>query len=107
MLIETESPLEFIAISWMVIIPAVLCTAAFFLFAVGMGIRAQRRVPTTGAEGIVGESGRTISPLNPEGTVMVRGEIWNATSTGGEIPPETVVTVVKIQNLRLFVRRQE
>jgi membrane-bound serine protease (ClpP class) len=107
MLIETDSPLEFISISWSVIIPAIVCTGAFFLFAVGMGIRAQRMRPVTGVEGIVGTRGKTISVLNPEGQVMVRGEIWNATSTSGKLPTGTDVTVESIQNLRLFVRRQE
>ncbi|KPJ48372.1 serine protease, partial [candidate division TA06 bacterium DG_26] len=44
-------------ISWKVIIPSVVVTALFFLFAIGMAIRAQRRKPTTGMKGIIGEIG--------------------------------------------------
>ncbi len=107
MLIHTESPLETISVSWTIIIPAVLLTAAFFLFALGMGIRAQRRKPVTGIEGIIGERGEAITDLNPEGQVMVHGEIWTATSAEGKIKSGTGITVERFQNLRLTVRKQE
>ena len=103
MLIDSDSSLEFIRISWGVIVPAVLCTAAFFIFAIGMGIRAQRRKPATGIEGIVGETGEAISTLNPNGQVRVHGEIWNATSDGGKIASGTKIKVVAVENLKLHV----
>jgi membrane-bound serine protease (ClpP class) len=105
MLINSESSLEFVAISWGVIIPAVLCTAAFFLFAIGMGIRAQRRKPTTGVEGIVGEEGETVSAIDPSGQVRVHGEIWTAVSGGEAIPAGSKVFVVRVEGLRLTVRK--
>lgn len=105
MLIRSDSALEFIHISWGIIIPTVLCTAAFFLFAIGMGIRAQRRKPTTGVEGIVGETGEAMTGLNPEGQVRVHGEIWKATSSEGMIPAGSKIKVEKVENLRLTVRR--
>jgi membrane-bound serine protease (ClpP class) len=107
MLIDTESPLETISISWGIIIPGVLLTAAFFMFAIGMGIRAQRRKPVTGVEGLLVASGKTITDLNPDGQVMVRGEIWNATSSEGKIKSGTEISVEKVQNLRLMVRKKE
>lgn len=105
MLINSESSLEFIRISWSVIVPAVLLTAAFFAFAVGMGIRAQRRKPTTGIEGLVGEVGEAITTLNPNGRVRVHGEIWNATSDEGKIAAGTPIIVLSIQNLQLRVKK--
>jgi membrane-bound serine protease (ClpP class) len=105
MLINTESSLEFISISWGVIIPSVLLTVLFFVFAIGMGIKAQRRKPVTGAEGIVGEIGVATSDLNPEGYVRVHGEIWKATSSEGEIKASTRVKVAAIENLRLTVHK--
>ena len=107
MLIDTESPLETISVSWSIIIPGVLLTAAFFLFAVGMGIRAQRKKPVTGIEGMIGEWGKAITDLNPEGQVMVHGEIWTATSVEGKIKSGTGIAVETFQNLRLTVRKQE
>jgi len=103
MLINPESSLEFVAISWSVIIPSVLITAAFFLFIIGLGVRAQRRKPVTGAEGIVGEVGEAMGELAPEGRVRVHGEIWSATSDGGPIASGTRVRVTRVENLRLTV----
>ena len=105
MLIRSESALEFIHLSWGIIIPTVLCTAAFFLFAIGMGIRAQRKKPTTGVEGIVGEIGETITDLHPEGQVRVHGEIWKAVSSEGKLSAGTKVKVEQVENLQLTVRR--
>ncbi len=105
MLIDSPSSLEFARVSLSVIIPAVLFTAAFFAFAIGMGIRAQRRKPTTGVEGIVGETGETISALNPDGNVRVHGEIWNATSEEGDIPSGAKIKVAAVNNLTLKVKR--
>ncbi len=105
MLINSESSLEFVSLSWSVIIPAVLCTAAFFLFAIGMGIRAQRRKPATGSEGIVGETGEAMTDLNPEGQVRVHGEFWNAVAESDSIPRGSAVVVRRVENLRLTVAR--
>jgi membrane-bound serine protease (ClpP class) len=105
MLIDSDSSLEFIRISWSVVIPAVAVTAAFFIFAIGMGIRAQRLKPTTGVEGIVGEVGEAVSVLNPNGHVRVHGEIWNATSEEGRITSGTPVKVVAVENLKLRVTK--
>ncbi len=102
MLIDSDSSLEFIRISWGVIVPAVLVTVLFFVFAIGMGVRAQRRQPTTGPEGIIGEIGEAISAINPSGQVRVHGEIWNASATE-EISAGSKIKVVAIENLTLRV----
>jgi membrane-bound serine protease (ClpP class) len=107
MLINTESSLEFVAISWSVIIPAVLFTALFFLFAIGMGVKAQRRKPVTGTEGITGETGVAMTDLAPEGQVRVHGEIWKAMSKGTPIKAGTPVVVVRVENLRLVVAESD
>jgi membrane-bound serine protease (ClpP class) len=107
MLFNPESSLEVIAISWGVIIPAVLCTSLFFLFIIGIGIRAQARKPVTGAEGIVGERGEAVTALSPGGQVRVHGELWNAVSSGEEIPAGCKVTVEGVRGLTLTVRASE
>jgi membrane-bound serine protease (ClpP class) len=107
MLINSESSLEFIRLSWSVIIPSVLLTALFFLFAIGAGVRAQRRKPVTGVEGIVGELGEVMTDLAPEGQVRVHGEIWKATSDGGTIPRGARIRVKQVDSLRLIVTRME
>jgi membrane-bound serine protease (ClpP class) len=105
MLIDTESTLEVLKISWQVIAISVILTSAFFIFAIGLGIKAQLRKPTTGIEGLIGEIGETITDLNPEGKVRVHGEFWNAESTEGLISQGSKIKVTGLENLKLKVRK--
>jgi membrane-bound serine protease (ClpP class) len=105
MLIDTESTLEAIKISWHVILVIVILTTAFFLFAIGFGIRAQTRKPTTGTDGIIDEIGEAISDLNPEGQIRIHGELWNAESLDGFISEKTKVRVTRVSNLKLIVKK--
>lgn len=108
MLIETESALEVMRISWQVIVFVTLLTAAFFAFAIGMAVKAQRRRPTTGTEGMTGEIGETITGLQPSGQIRIHGEIWNADShDGSPIAEGTKVEVIRVSNLRLIVRKTQ
>lgn len=102
MLIETDVP--GLRISWAVIIPVVLITAAFFFFAVGKGIMAQRRRPTTGSEGLVGMEGVVKLKLALVGKIMVHGELWQAEAEE-EIEAGEKVRVVKVEGLKVKVER--
>ncbi|HSE95944.1 MAG TPA: nodulation protein NfeD, partial [Methylomirabilota bacterium] len=105
MLVNTpEWPLR---ISWMVILPVVAATAGIFVFAVSAGVKAQRRQPATGAEGLVGEAGVVRAPLVPEGQVLVHGEIWRAVAADGTPVGEGErVREVGIDGLTLRVMRE-
>ncbi len=81
MLMKADAP--FLRISWAVIIPSVLTTTLFFVFVVGMALRAQRPTPVTGAEGLIGMSVVAQTDLSPHGQVMLQGEIWDAVSEEG------------------------
>lgn len=105
MLFRSDSTLDFVSISWQVIVLVVAITAAFFVFAIGMGIRAQRRKPVTGTEGIIGESGEAMTDLKPDGQIRVHGEIWNATSLDGTLKKGTPVRVEQVENLHLKIRK--
>ena len=107
MLINTDSALEFVSISWSVILSVVVVTVLFFLFIIGVGVKALRRKPTTGAEGLIGEVGEALSALDPLGKVRVHGEIWSAESVEGKIPRGTKVAVVELKNLTLRVKKSE
>jgi membrane-bound serine protease (ClpP class) len=63
-----------------IIFTVVLCTAAFFIFALTLAARAHRRKVTTGSQGLVGEIGTVVEALHPEGKISVHGEIWTAVS---------------------------
>jgi membrane-bound serine protease (ClpP class) len=102
-----DSPFPFMRVSLAVIIPSVVFTALFFLFAVGMGVRAQRRRVTTGHEGLVGMEGVARGPVGPDGgSVLVRGEFWNAQSDE-PIADGAHVEVTHVDGLRLRVRRSQ
>ncbi|MFZ1947195.1 MAG: nodulation protein NfeD [bacterium] len=99
-----ESPGPFLKISYKVIVPAVLATAAFFVFAVGAGLRAQARKPTTGEEGLVGERGVATTDIDRTGQVFVHGELWTAASAE-RIARGDAVEVTRVDGLKLEVRR--
>lgn len=102
-----STPATYLRVSWAVIIPAVVTTVLFFLFAVGMGLRAQRRKPTTGDRGMVGERGRAVTAVGPAGgQVFVRGEYWRA-SAAEDIPAGAPVEVTRADGLIVEVRRAD
>lgn len=105
MLINTESTMEVIKVSWQVILIIVILTSAFFLFAISFGIKAQRRKPTTGIEGMIGETGEAINNLEPEGQIRVHGEVWNAESLDGPVSKGAKVKIDRVSNLKLMVRK--
>jgi membrane-bound serine protease (ClpP class) len=84
------------------VIPATIITALFFVFVVGMGIRAQTRKVTTGKEGLVGEIGIVKVPLALRGKVLVHGELWDALSeVNVAVGEQVVVTAVRGMTLKV------
>jgi membrane-bound serine protease (ClpP class) len=86
------------------IIPGTLVTAAFFLFVVGAGLRAQRLPVKAGRETLLGRVVPAVAAIGPdEGKVFVEGEYWNArceSSVGAGHPVE----IVGFRGLTLLVR---
>lgn len=105
MLIRSESALEFLELSWSVIISVVALTLVFFTFVIGFGVRTLRQKPVTGVEGMVGEIGETIGAISSDGRIRIHGEIWNARTSGDRIPSGTRVRVIRVENLTLIVER--
>jgi membrane-bound serine protease (ClpP class) len=101
-----ESPLPYMRASLVVIICAVAATAAFFIFAMGMAARAQRRKVTTGDKGLIGKEGIARTQLNPEGDVFIHGEIWRAEADETIEKGEKVI-VTGVENLTLRVTKKK
>jgi membrane-bound serine protease (ClpP class) len=99
-----QSPMEYMRISLSVIIPAVLVSAAFFIFAVTKAINARLKKPTTGMEGLIGEVGIASTPIAPEGKVSIHGEFWNVMSDQ-PIEIGEKVKVIGVDNLKLKVKK--
>ena len=93
-------------VSLSVIIPAVLVSAAFFIFAVTKAINARLKKPTTGMEGLIGEVGIASTPIALEGKVSIHGEFWNAISDQN-IEKGEKVQVIGVDNLKLKVKKIE
>jgi membrane-bound serine protease (ClpP class) len=91
-------------VSWSVIAVAVCSLVGFSLFAVSRAVRAHKVRPTTGREGLIGETGRAVTDLAPEGKVFVRGEYWDACCDEAVTTGEPV-EVTGIEGMVLTVRR--
>lgn len=101
MLIKTDA--EFLQLSWGMIVPVVAFAAVCTLLIVGMALRALRRQPTTGREGMVGTIGVAKTPLTPQGQLSIHGELWQAVSEQ-PLQPGEEAEVTRVEGLTLYVR---
>jgi membrane-bound serine protease (ClpP class) len=84
----------------------VLVTVLFFVFAVGMGIKAQRRKPISGREATIGGIGVARTDIDPEGKVFLDGELWTARSRY-PIRKGEKVRVLELEHMQLVVESAE
>ena len=86
------------------IIPATLLTAAFFVFVVGAGIRAQFLPVKAGRETMVGQTAPALTAIDATGgKVFVEGEYWTAVSQF-PVAAGQVVEIVSVEGLTLKVK---
>lgn len=105
MILFRTSPTEdFVSLSWSVIISVTAVSAAFFIFLVTLGVKAQRPEPVSGVSALIGKSALTMEVLNPIGHIKVVGETWKAESLSGKINENETVIVEDIKGLTLYVR---
>jgi membrane-bound serine protease (ClpP class) len=79
MLFNRGDPLFRLSLNY--IIPATLVTAAFFVFVIGKGLRAQRLPVKVGKETLIGKTVTTLTSIDSRsGRIFVEGEYWNAVS---------------------------
>lgn len=102
MLIDSDVP--YLRVSLSVIIPTVIVTVAFFLFAIYFALKAQKRKVVTGEPGIVGKRGEVKDMKNGRGMVYVLGEYWKAEAPE-DYPPGTPVKVIKVDGMMLKVEK--
>lgn len=100
-----DAPETGLRISWLVIIPTVGATAGLVILAVSYGVRALYRTPSTGASGMVGQLGVVQRALDPDGQVMIEGELWRAIAQDGPVPAGETVRVERMDGLTLTVTR--
>ena len=79
MLFNRADPLFRLSLNY--IIPATLVTAAFFIFVIGKGLRAQLLPVKAGTETMIGKTVTALTPIDSRsGRIFVEGEYWNAIS---------------------------
>ncbi len=93
-----------LSISLSLILTFVIITAAFFIFAFSMVFKTHLKKVTTGTAGIIGEKGATQTKINPEGNVLIHGEIWKAISDQ-KIKKGEKIHVVSVEGLMLKVEK--
>ena len=99
-----HSPAQYFRLAIPVIVITVI-TALFFIWIIGVVIRAHKKKVTTGKEGLLLETGITTSNLDPEGMVRIHGELWSAESPEEKITKGEKVKVIKVEGMKLFVKR--
>ncbi|MEW6188338.1 MAG: nodulation protein NfeD [Thermodesulfobacteriota bacterium] len=95
------------AISLQILISTVLVISAFFVLVISLAIKAHRRKPRTGVQGILKEVGRVSQRITPQtpGKIFVHGEIWNAAAEE-ILELGDIAEVVGVEHLLLRVKKK-
>ncbi len=102
LLFDTES--SDLVVDRSIIFTAVATLSAFILLVGYLVFKSQKKKPTLGLEGLLGEIGEVRVQLNPTGKIFVHGEYWNAEGDG-EIAVGEKVRVVGFESMSLKVKR--
>ena len=108
LLLFEETPGFNFGVDWKVALTVAVLTGLFFVFALGLAIKARMTKPTTGREGLVDATGIVLSDISPdkEGDVKVQGEIWKANSDQSIQQGERII-VRQVDGLILNVKKIE
>jgi membrane-bound ClpP family serine protease len=96
---------------WDIFLPVAAVIAAMVvwgIFSVSLFIfttRALKKQVPVGLPSMVGTIGKAASPLEPEGMVRIKSELWVATADTGSIKKGDNIEVVGEDGLRLLVRK--
>jgi len=97
---------ENIRVSLNLIMPTVVLIGGFFIVIAFLAFRAYRRKPTSGMEGLIGETGVVQERIDPAGLIFAHGEYWKATSTEVAEQGEKV-RVIGAKGLELIVEKEK
>ena len=95
----------FAQVSLQLVVAVALCTGAFFAFVIAKVLGIHRRRPITGIEGLVGQLAVARSDLEPEGTVFLKGELWQAVVSEGAVRRGEQVEIIEVSGFKLRVRK--
>ena len=104
MLFNRADPLFRLSLGF--IIPATLVTAAFFVFVIGKGLRAQLLPVKVGKETLIGRTVTALTPIDSrDGRIFVEGEYWNAISDA-PIEKGEEAEITAVQGLTIKLKRK-
>lgn len=97
-----------LSLSWVTLVVGVVGVLLAFLAGMPSMVRTRFSTPTIGREWMIGELGRAVTAVAPDGVVQVRDALWRAT-TNRATPIEELdrVRVVGIEGLVLEVEPEE
>ncbi len=94
-------------VSLQVLVPTTGAISLFFVAVAALAFKAHRARPRTGKQGLIGEAGVVKQALDPEGKVLVHGELWKARAAD-RMPEGSRVRVVGVEDgLQLVVAPME
>ena len=100
-----ESPAPFMKLSLAIILPAVAVTTLFFTLTISLAVKAHKKKPVTGAEGLKGSIGIATTDITADnGAIKIHGEIWAARSDEPVTKGERVI-VESVSDLQVKVRK--
>ena len=97
-----NGPIPEMRIHWSTAIGLALPFSVITVLLLSLVMRARRNKVVTGAEGMLGTVGSTVTELAPEGKVFVRGEYWDAVAAR-PVASGARVRVTAIDKLKLTV----
>jgi membrane-bound serine protease (ClpP class) len=99
-----DTPESELAVDRSIIFAAAATLGGFTLVVGALVVRSQRRKPSLGPEGLIGEIGEVRERVAPRGKVFVHGEYWTAIADEALEIGERA-QVVAVEGLQLTVRR--
>lgn len=96
------------SLSWITIVGVFAALAVAVLAGMPAMVRTRFSTPTIGREWMVGEVGEVVAPVDPDGTVRVRGALWRArTNRATPLVAGEAVVVAGLDGLVLEVESED
>ena len=97
---------EDVGVSLKLMLPTIVLIGGFFIGIAFLAFRVYRRKPTSGMEGLIGETGVVEERIDPVGLIFAHGEYWKATSA--EVAEQgDKVRIMGSRGLELIVEKEK
>lgn len=87
------------------ILIALFILIGFSIFLLTMVVKTMKKKKTMGVESIIGKNGWVQKDINPEGFVVIDGELWSARSDTPILKGEEVIILKKVEHYLIVTRK--